>query len=92
VDVGLPGPEFVRRFEGLAGRSPDYLAAQAAAAGYLATEAALRRYGADDVRTWQATTLLGPFRLDSRWRQVGHVPVAVQWRGGERVLATEPTV
>jgi ABC-type branched-subunit amino acid transport system substrate-binding protein len=92
VDVGLPGPEFVRRFEGLAGRSPDYLAAQAAAAGYLATEAALRRYGADDVRTWQATTLLGPFRLDGRWSQVGHVPVAVQWRGGKRVLAAGPTV
>jgi ABC-type branched-subunit amino acid transport system substrate-binding protein len=92
VDVGLPGPEFVRRFEGLAGRSPDYLAAQAAAAGYLATDAAMRRYGADDVRGWQATTLLGPFRLDGRWRQVGHVPVAVQWRGGGRVLAAGPTV
>jgi branched-chain amino acid transport system substrate-binding protein len=90
VDVGPPGPEFVRRFEGRIGRSPDYLAAQAAAAGYLAAGAAARGYGADDVRGWQADTLLGPFRLDSSWRQAGHVPVAVQWRRGKRVLATEP--
>jgi hypothetical protein len=34
--------------------------------------------------------LLGPFRLDGSWRQAGYVPVAVQWRRGRRVLATEP--
>jgi ABC-type branched-subunit amino acid transport system substrate-binding protein len=90
VDVGPSGPEFVRRFEGRVGRSPDYLAAQAAAAGYLAAEAAARGYGADEVRGWQANTLLGPFRLDTAWRQAGHVPVAVQWRRGRRVPAAEP--
>jgi ABC-type branched-subunit amino acid transport system substrate-binding protein len=90
VDVGPSGPEFVRRFEGRVGRSPDYLAAQAAAAGYLAAEAAARGYGADEVRGWQADTLLGPFRLDTSWRQAGHVPVAVQWRRGRRVPAAEP--
>jgi ABC-type branched-subunit amino acid transport system substrate-binding protein len=88
VDVGPPGPAFVRRFEGRVGHSPDYLAVQAAAAGYLAAEAVARGYGADDVREWKAGTLLGPFRLDSSWRQAGHVPVAVQWRRGRRVLAT----
>jgi ABC-type branched-subunit amino acid transport system substrate-binding protein len=90
VDVGPPGPEFVRHFEARFGRSPDYLAAQAAAAGYLAAKAAARDYGADDVRGWKADTLLGPFRLDSSWRQAGHVPVAVEWRRGKRLLATEP--
>jgi branched-chain amino acid transport system substrate-binding protein len=90
VDVGPSGPEFVRRFEGRVGHSPDYLAAQAAAAGYLAAEAAARDYGADEVRRWQADTLLGPFRLDGSWRQAGYVPVAVQWRRGRRVLAAEP--
>ena len=90
VDVGPPGPEFVRRFEERVGHSPDYLAAQAAAAGYLAAAAAARGYGADDTRGWRADTLLGPFRLDSSWRQAGHVPVAVQWRRGRRVLAAEP--
>jgi ABC-type branched-subunit amino acid transport system substrate-binding protein len=90
VDVGPPGPEFVHRFEERFGSPPDYLAAQAAAAGYLAAEALARGYGADDVREWRADTLLGPFRLDSSWRQGGYVPVAVQWRRGKRVLATEP--
>lgn len=90
VQVGPSGPEFVRRFEGRVGRSPDYLAAQAAAAGYLAAEAVARGYGADEVRAWQADTLLGPFRLDSSWRQAGYFPVAVQWHRGRRVLATEP--
>jgi branched-chain amino acid transport system substrate-binding protein len=90
VDVGPSGPEFVRRFEGRVGHSPDYLAAQAAAAGYLAAEASARGYGADEVRRWQADSLLGPFRLDGSWRQAGYVPVAVQWRRGRRVLAAEP--
>jgi branched-chain amino acid transport system substrate-binding protein len=90
VDVGPSGPEFGRRFEGRVGHSPDYLAAQAAAAGYLAAEASARGYGADEVRRWQADSLLGPFRLDGSWRQAGYVPVAVQWRRGRRVLAAEP--
>jgi hypothetical protein len=90
VDVGPSGPEFVRRFEARLGRSPDYLAAQAAAAGYLAAEAVARGYGADQVRGWQADTLLGPFRLDGSWRQAGYVPAAVQWRRGRRVLAAGP--
>jgi ABC-type branched-subunit amino acid transport system substrate-binding protein len=90
VDVGPSGPEFVRRFEARLGRSPDYLAAQAAAAGYLAAEASARGYGADEVRRWQADSLMGPFRLDGSWRQAGYVPVAVQWRRGRRVLAAEP--
>ncbi|MGH9286850.1 MAG: hypothetical protein ACRD0V_00910 [Acidimicrobiales bacterium] len=89
VDVGPPGPEFVRRFEGRVGRSPDYLAAQAAAAGYLAAEALARGYRADDVREWRTDTLLGPFRLDRSWRQAGYVPVAVRWHRGKRVLVTE---
>jgi ABC-type branched-subunit amino acid transport system substrate-binding protein len=90
ADVGPSGPEFVRRFEERLGHAPDYLAAQAAAAGYLAAEAAARGYGAAQVREWQADTLLGPFRLDGSWRQVGYVPVAVQWCRGKRVLAAEP--
>jgi hypothetical protein len=90
VDVGPSGPEFVRRFGARLGCSPDYLAAQAAAAGYLAAEAAARGYAPDDVRGWHTDTLLGPFRLDSTWKQAGYVPVAVQWRRGRRVLAAEP--
>jgi hypothetical protein len=70
------------------GRTPDYLSAQAAAAGYLASEAAARGYRPDEVRSWRTDTLLGPFRLDSSWRQTGYAPVAVQWRRGRRVVAS----
>jgi hypothetical protein len=66
------------------GRAPDYLSAQAAAAGCLATEAVERGYRPDDVRGWHTDTLLGPFRLDSSWRRTGYSPVAVQWRHGRR--------
>ena len=90
VNVGSSGPEFVRRFEKRLGHAPNYLAALAAAAGYLGAEAAARGYGAAQVRGWQADTLLGPFRLNSSWRQVGYVPAAVQWCRGRRVLAAEP--
>jgi ABC-type branched-subunit amino acid transport system substrate-binding protein len=91
VEVGPSGPEFARGFERRFGRTPDYLSAQAAAAGCLATEAVERGYGPDDVREWDTDTLLGPFRLDSSWRQTGYSPVAVQWRHGRRWVAAEPT-
>jgi len=90
VDVGPSSPEFVRRFKWRFGRTPDYLSAQAAAAGYLAGEAAARGYRPDEVRRWRTDTLLGPFRLDSSWRQTGYAPVAVQWRRGRRVVAADP--
>jgi ABC-type branched-subunit amino acid transport system substrate-binding protein len=90
VEVGPSSPEFVRRFQWRCGRTPDYLSAQAAAAGYLAGEAAARGYRSDEVRRWRTDTLLGPFRLDSSWRQTGYAPVAVQWRRGRRVVAAEP--
>jgi ABC-type branched-subunit amino acid transport system substrate-binding protein len=84
VDVGPTGPQFVRRFQRRHGRAPDYLAAQAAAAGYLAAEATTRDYGPDQVRRWRTSTLLGPFALDRSWRQTGYTPLAVQWRSGQR--------
>ena len=90
VDVGPSSAEFVRRFTWRCGRTPDYLSAQAAAAGYLAGEAVARGYRPDEVQRWRADTLLGPFRLDSSWRQTGYAPVAIQWRRGKRVVVAEP--
>jgi ABC-type branched-subunit amino acid transport system substrate-binding protein len=90
VDVGPSGPEFVRRFERRFNRAPDYLSAQAAAAGCLAAAAVGRDYRPDEVREWHTDTLLGPFRLDSSWRQTGYSPVAVRWRQGARHVAAEP--
>jgi ABC-type branched-subunit amino acid transport system substrate-binding protein len=90
AEVGPSGPEFARRFEQRTGREPDYVAAQAAAAGYLAFEAHRRGYGPADIRRWRTSSLLGPFRLDRSWRQAGHAPATVQWRDGRRVLAADP--
>lgn len=92
VEVGPSGREFVRRFEPRFGRVPDYLSAQAAAAGWLAAEAVGRGYRPDDLREWRTDTLLGPFRLDSSWRQTGYSPVAVRWRRGARHVEAEPTL
>jgi branched-chain amino acid transport system substrate-binding protein len=88
VAVGPSGPEFVRRFESRFGHPPDYLAAQAAAAGYLATTAVARGYGPGDVERWRTDTLLGGFHLDRSWRQIGYTPIAVRWRRGRRVPTT----
>ncbi len=86
-DVGPSGSEFARRFSADHGRGPDYVAAQAAAAGYLAGEAFRRGLPGDGVGRWRTSTMLGPFCLDRNWRQVGYTPVAVRWRGGRRVRA-----
>lgn len=88
VEVGPTGGEFARRFQARFGCAPDYPAAQAAAAAYLGAEAARRDYGTREVSAWHTTTLLGPFRLDPSWRQVGYRPVLVRWEGGRRVRLT----
>ncbi|MGH9231325.1 MAG: ABC transporter substrate-binding protein [Acidimicrobiales bacterium] len=88
VAVGPTGPAFVRGFERRFGHVPDYLAAQAAAAGYLAITTVARGYDPSDIQHWRTDTLLGPFRLDGSWQQTGYTPPAVRWRGGRRVPAT----
>jgi ABC-type branched-subunit amino acid transport system substrate-binding protein len=82
AEIGPTGAAFARRFEDRFGQPADYPAAQAAATGWLAAEAARRGWGADEVQRWRTTTMLGSFELDRAWRQVGHAPVPVIWRGG----------
>lgn len=86
-DVGPSGSEFARRCSATTGRGPDYVAAQAAATGYLAAEALRRGLDGDGIRRWRTSTMLGPFILDEHWRQLGYTPVAVRWQGGRRVRA-----
>jgi len=82
AEVGPTAAAFARGFQARTGRIPDYPAALAAATGWLAAEATRRGLGADDVRRWHTTTLLGGFALDSSWQQVGYTPAVVQWRHG----------
>jgi ABC-type branched-subunit amino acid transport system substrate-binding protein len=91
-EVGPSGAEFARRYQQHTGQQPSYVAAQAAAAGYLAHAALQRGLAATDVARWTTSTLLGRFALDAAWRQVGHRATTVRWQHGRMVpLAHQPT-
>jgi branched-chain amino acid transport system substrate-binding protein len=84
-EVGPSGTEFADRYQQRTGQQPSYLAAQAAAAGYLAHAALRQGLTAMDVARWTTSTLLGNFALDAAWRQVGHRATTVVWQDGRMV-------
>ena len=84
-EVGPASADFTLRYKRAYGEPPGYVAAQAAAAGFLSAEANRRGYDHDRVRQWRTTTLLGTFALDESWRQVGHTPITIEWRNGRQV-------
>ena len=86
--VGPAGADFSHRYQSENGEPPDYVAAQAAAAGYLAAEAHRRRYEHHELKQWKTTTMLGNFALDQSWRHVGHFPITIEWRHGRQERAT----
>lgn len=89
--VGPTGDEFAERYLRRTGRAASYVAAQAAAAGYLAHASLARGLGAEGVREWVTSTLLGDFALDSAWRQVGHRVSTIRWHHGRMVrIGAEP--
>lgn len=81
-DIGPSGIGFEHLYEEAYGTQPGYVAAQAAAAGFLAARA--HRFGMDrdDVAAWRTSTLLGDFELDENWRQVGYSVSTIRWRDG----------
>jgi ABC-type branched-subunit amino acid transport system substrate-binding protein len=83
--VGPSGADFADRHRRRTGREPSYVAAQAAAAGYLAHAAHRRGLAAETVRQWTTSTLLGDFALDAGWRQVGHRVRTIRWQHGRMV-------
>jgi hypothetical protein len=82
--IGPTGTAFSQQYESANGEPPDYVAAQAAAAGYLAAEAHRRRYQPHQLNQWKTTTMLGNFALDQSWRQIGHTPTTIEWRRGQQ--------
>ena len=68
--VGPSGADFAGRYRRRTGREPSYVAAQAAAAGYLGHAAHRQGLAAETVLGWRTSTLLGGFTLDAGWRQV----------------------
>lgn len=84
-DLGPSGADFARGYQELFGEPPDYVAAQAAAAGVLAFEAHRLGLRPGELRAWRTSTLLGRFALDRSWRQVGHRVRTIRWQGGRQV-------
>lgn len=84
-EVGLTGADFWLQYKTKYGEPPNYVAAQAAAGGFLAASAHRRGYQNNDIRGWRTTTLLGSFALDELWRQVGHSAITIEWRHGRQV-------
>lgn len=83
--VGCSGADFAASYQRRTGREPSYVAAQAAAAGYLAHAAHRLGMATVAVRGWTTSTLLGDFAMDAAWRQVGHRVTTVRWEGGRMV-------
>jgi ABC-type branched-subunit amino acid transport system substrate-binding protein len=84
-EVGPSGADFAGRYRRWTGREPSYVAAQAAAAGYLADAAHRRGLAAETLRQWTTSTLLGNFALDDGWHQVGHRMRTIRWQHGRMV-------
>jgi ABC-type branched-subunit amino acid transport system substrate-binding protein len=87
-EIGPSGVEFATRYQQRTGREPSYVAAQAAATGYLAHAAYRRGLTAEDIRRWRTSTMLGRFSLDANWRQVGHRVSTIQWQQGRMIPVT----
>ena len=95
-DYGPSAPEFVAAYRRRTGEEPPYPAAQAFAAGIIATRC-LREAGTGDdallatARDIEVTTMFARFRLDPRTRrQVGHEVLTVQWQDGVRRVIWPP--
>lgn len=84
-EIGPSGEAFAERYLQRTGRTASYVAAQAAAAGYLAHAAVTQGLDAEGVRGRATSTLLGDFALDQAWRQVGHRVSTIRWHQGRMV-------
>jgi ABC-type branched-subunit amino acid transport system substrate-binding protein len=83
--VGPSGADFAAGYRRRVAHEPSYVAAQAAAAGYLALAAHDLDLAVEDLPGWRTSTLLGDFALDGSWRQVGHRVTTIRWRDGRMV-------
>jgi len=96
-DEGPPAAEFAAAYRRRTGSEPPYPAAQAFAAGVIATHCLREAGTADDDALLAAacgievTTMFARFRLDPRTRrQVGHQVLTVQWQDGVRRVVWPP--
>jgi branched-chain amino acid transport system substrate-binding protein len=87
--------EFVDAYQAKFNREPDYHSA----AGYAACQvlsAAVTEVGGLDLEAitstlralQMATVLPGMFQVDETGKQIGHIPLTVQWQEGQKVIVT----
>jgi branched-chain amino acid transport system substrate-binding protein len=93
IDVGPTAEWFVRAYTARTGELPDYPAAQAYAAGLLASRCASevgleQRALREAASRLRCTTLYGSFAIDRRGQQVAHDVVVVRWEHGRKRLTT----
>lgn len=85
------GKEFVKAYLAAYRREPTYHSAAAYAGGQL-VEAALKAAGTsriairDFLAASTVPTIMGPYRVDDRGRQVGYKYVLIQWQGGTKKI------
>jgi ABC-type branched-subunit amino acid transport system substrate-binding protein len=84
-EIGPSGADFAAQFQRRTGREPSYVAAQAAAGGYLADAAYHLGFTVKDIPQWRTSTLLGDFALDTAWRQTGYRMRTVCWQDGRMI-------
>jgi branched-chain amino acid transport system substrate-binding protein len=96
-DEGPAAAEFVVAYRRDTGADPPYPAAQAFAAGVIATRCLQEAGSADDTalmaaaRSLDCATMFGRFRLDpGTRRQAGHQVLTVQWQDGARRVIWPP--
>ncbi len=96
-DAGPTAAEFTAAYRRRTGDDPPYPAAQALAAGVIATRCLEEAGSADDAallaaaRALDCTTMFGSFRLDPRTgEQAGHQVLTVQWQDGTRRVIWPP--
>ena len=95
-DLKTPGnKEFLDAYKKKWGRDPDYHSATGFAGGQI-LEAAAKKAGSLDreklreaFSTLETTTILpGKYKVDETGTQTGHIPVAIQWQGKEKVIVS----
>lgn len=86
-------PEFLAAYQEMWDRDPDYHAATGYA-GCQILEQAVNTVGEldldairDELSSMTTTTILpGEYRVDELGKQIGHIPLTVQWQSGEKII------
>lgn len=99
-EVDTPGnQQFFEEYQELIGREPDYHSATGYA-GCQILEQALNNIGeidldklADELFSLEMENILpGGYKVDETGKQVGHIPLTVQWQNGEKVIVAPDAV